>query len=143
MACLAAGTGVVGCCSRTVRGGGGGGLSLSLRSEALLFSSKVSVVRMGEAKKGLTVKAMAVAPKFKGTQRREKELTELIEKKVIEAKEVCGEDERSDECKVAWDEVEEISQAKADLRLKLEKQDPLEFFCQDHPETDECRLYED
>ncbi|KAL4650532.1 hypothetical protein ACB092_01G093900 [Castanea dentata] len=143
MACLAAGTGVVGCCSsRTVRGGGGGS-SLLLRSEALLFSSKVSVVRMGEAKKGLSVKAMAVAPKFIGTQKREKHLTEMIEKKVIEAREVCGEDERSDECKVAWDEVEEISQAKADLRLKLEKQDPLEFFCQDNPETDECRLYED
>lgn len=144
MACLAAGTGVVGCCSRTVRGGGGGGgSSLSPRSEALMFSKVSVLVRMGEAKKGLTVKAMAVAPKFIGTQRREQQLAEMIEKKVIEAKEVCGEDERSDECKVAWDEVEEISQAKADLRLKLEKQDPLEFFCQDNPETDECRLYED
>ena len=143
MACLAAGTGVVGCCSRTVRGGVGGGSSLSPRSEALMFSKVSVLVRMGEAKKGLTVKAMAVAPKFIGTQRREQQLAEMIEKKVIEAKEVCGEDERSDECKVAWDEVEEISQAKADLRLKLEKQDPLEFFCQDNPETDECRLYED
>lgn len=116
---------------------------MSLRSEALLFSKVSVLVRMGEARKGLTVKAMAVAPKFIGTQRREQQLAEMIEKKVIEAKEVCGEDERSDECKVAWDEVEEISQAKADLRLKLEKQDPLEFFCQDNPETDECRLYED
>lgn len=69
----------------------------------------------------------------------------MIEKKVIEAKEVCEGDERSEECKVAWDEVEEVSQAKADLRLKLEieKQDPLEYFCQDNPETDECRIYED
>lgn len=88
------------------------------------------------------VKAMAVA-KFKGTQMREKKLTEMIEKKVLEAKEVCKGDQTSDECKVAWDEVEEVSQAKADLRLKLEKQDPLESFCQDNPETDECRIYED
>ena len=102
---------------------------MSSRSEALLFSKVSVLVRMGEAKKGLTVKAMAVAPKFIGTQRKEQQLAEMIEKKVIEAKEVCGEDGRSDECKVAWDEVEEISQAKADLRLRLEKQDPLEFFC--------------
>lgn len=88
---------------------------------------------------------MMMLGKYKGTQMREKQLTEMIEKKVREAKEVCGEDGKSDECKVAWDEVEEVSQAKADLRLKLEimHQDPLESFCQDNPETDECRIYED
>lgn len=81
--------------------------------------------------------------KYKGTQKREKQLTEMIEEKVNEAIEVCLGDERSDECKVAWDEVEEVSQAKADLRLKLlQKQDPLESFCQDNPETDECRIYD-
>ncbi|XVE68359.1 hypothetical protein DITRI_Ditri09bG0062000 [Diplodiscus trichospermus] len=76
---------------------------------------------------------------------REKQLTEMIKKKVTEAKEVCEGDETSDECKVAWDEVEEVSQAKADLRLRLEieKKDPLEFFCQHNPETEECRVYED
>lgn len=81
--------------------------------------------------------------KFKGTQMREKQLAEMIEKKVVEAKEVCEGDETSDECKVAWDEVEEVSQAKADFRRRLEKQDPLEYYCQDNPETDECRVYED
>ena len=70
MACLAAGTGVVGCCPLTVRGGGS---SLSPRSEALLFSKVSVLVQMGEAKKGLTVKAMAVAPKFIGTQRKEQQ----------------------------------------------------------------------
>ncbi|KAF9602036.1 hypothetical protein IFM89_024793 [Coptis chinensis] len=88
------------------------------------------------------VKAMGVL-KYKGTQMREKKLTELIEKKVLEAKEVCQGDEKSDGCKVAWDEVEEISQAKADLRRRLEKEDPLEYFCSENPETDECRIYED
>ncbi|GMN34657.1 hypothetical protein TIFTF001_004809 [Ficus carica] len=66
----------------------------------------------------------------------------MIEKKVKEATQVCEGDQTSDECKVAWDEVEEISQAKADFRRKLEKEDPLESFCQDHPETDECRVYD-
>ncbi len=90
----------------------------------------------------MSVKATGMA-KFKGTHMREKHLTEMIEQKVIEAKQVCEGDMTSDECKVAWDEVEEVSQAKADLRRKLEEQDPLEFFCQDNPETDECRVYED
>ncbi|XWS74564.1 hypothetical protein CRYUN_Cryun01aG0009000 [Craigia yunnanensis] len=92
----------------------------------------------------MTVKVMRTA-KYKGTHMREKRLTELIEKKVTEAKEVCKGDETSGECKVAWDEVEEVSQAKANLRLRLEieKKDPLEFFCQENPETDECRVYED
>lgn len=85
---------------------------------------------------------MAVA-KFKGTQMREKHLTEMIEKKVMEAKEVCEGNQTSDECKVASDEVEEVSQAKADLQWKMEKEDPLEWFCQENPETDECRIYED
>ncbi|KAF9686558.1 hypothetical protein SADUNF_Sadunf02G0001700 [Salix dunnii] len=39
--------------------------------------------------------------------------------------------------------VEEVSQAKADFRRRLEKQDPLEYYCQDNPEVDECRVYED
>ncbi|KDO37996.1 hypothetical protein CISIN_1g038225mg [Citrus sinensis] len=64
----------------------------------------------------VNVKGMA---KFKGTHMREKELTEMIEQKVREAKEVCQGDETSVEYKVAWDQVEEVSQAKADLRLKL------------------------
>ncbi|XP_055834275.1 calvin cycle protein CP12-3, chloroplastic [Solanum dulcamara] len=85
----------------------------------------------------------AGVPKYKGTQMREKHLTEMIEKKVKEAKEVCGQDARSDECKVAWDEVEEVSQAKAHLRIKLQhNEDPLEPYCQDNPDTEECRTYE-
>ncbi|XP_041017697.1 calvin cycle protein CP12-3, chloroplastic [Juglans microcarpa x Juglans regia] len=117
----------------------------SFRSAASLpmISLPVRIHANGKTNKGLTVRAMAVA-KFKGTQRREKQLTEMIERKVTEAKEVCEGDETSDECKVAWDEVEEVSQAKADLRLKLQQEkDPLESFCQDNPETDECRVYED
>ncbi|XP_068647605.1 calvin cycle protein CP12-3, chloroplastic-like [Aristolochia californica] len=87
-------------------------------------------------------KAMAVV-KFKGTWMRDQHLSEMIEKKVLEAKEVCEGNNESDECKVAWDEVEEVSQAKADLRRKMEKEDPLESFCTENPETDECRIYED
>ncbi|XP_022941081.1 calvin cycle protein CP12-3, chloroplastic [Cucurbita moschata] len=83
--------------------------------------------------------------KYKGTRMREKLLTEMIEKKVMEAKEVCKGDETSgsDECKVAWDQVEEVSQAKAHLLRKLQTQDPLEYFCRDNPQLDECQIYEE
>ncbi|KAL6176249.1 hypothetical protein ACLB2K_052884 [Fragaria x ananassa] len=115
--------------------------STDLTSAALVSFPVRVAIPAGQRKVGMRVMAVA---KFKGTQMREKRLTEMIEKKVLEAKEVCGEgDPITDECKVAWDEVEEVSQAKADLRLKLKDSDPLESFCQDNPETDECRLYED
>lgn len=82
-------------------------------------------------------------PKFKGTHVREQKLSELIVEKVGEAQEVCQENESSEECRVAWDEVEEVSQAKAHLRQRSQKQDPLESYCKENPETDECRIYED
>ncbi|KAG7587274.1 hypothetical protein ISN45_Aa02g024880 [Arabidopsis thaliana x Arabidopsis arenosa] len=83
--------------------------------------------------------------KYKGTKMREEKLSEMIEEKVKEATEVCEAEERLEECRVAWDEVEEVSQARADLRIKLKllNHDPLESFCQENPETDECRIYED
>ncbi|KAA8528858.1 hypothetical protein F0562_036213 [Nyssa sinensis] len=76
------------------------------------FSEKMSPIiclpERSKARWSLTVKSMGGMAKFKGTQMREKKLTEMIEKKVMEAKEVCeGDGESSDECKVAWDEVEE------------------------------------
>lgn len=107
-----------------------------------LFSATLPSLRSGRRAAGGGRSEIKV---YKGTHMRERRLTEMIEQKVAEAKQVCGEDETSDECKVAWDEVEEVSQAKADLRVKIHQlqQDPLEHFCQENPETDECRVYED
>ena len=103
--------------------------------------SMLQFTRKKKKKRAAVAVAMAT-PKFKGTQMREQQLNEMIERKVKEATEVCDGNQSSDECKVAWDEVEEISQAKADFRLRLEKQDPLESFCQTNPDTDECRIYD-
>nr|CAD1828556.1 unnamed protein product [Ananas comosus var. bracteatus] len=47
------------------------------------------------------------------------------------------------ECAAAWDEVEELSAAASHARDKLKENDPLENYCKDNPETDECRTYED
>ncbi|KAJ3677679.1 hypothetical protein LUZ60_003403 [Juncus effusus] len=87
--------------------------------------------------------------RYKGTVRREEALTEMIEKKVAEAIEACegGQGSKySEGYRVAWDEVEEISQAKADFRRRIAESggaDPLESFCEGNPESDECVIYDD
>lgn len=110
------------------------------------FQEKIPIPYRRLSGKNQRVRAMGMAKykyKYKGTHMREKHLTELIEKKVIEAEEVCKGDQTSDECKVAWDQVEEVSQAKAHLLRKLDTQDPLEYFCRDNPQLDECQIYEE
>ncbi|KAK2997435.1 hypothetical protein RJ639_047351 [Escallonia herrerae] len=116
-------------------------LSLSNLKPNPTVSLNAREVRPAATSLYVGVKAMGGGgAKFKGTQMRERKLAEMIESKVVEAREVCGGDNKdSDGCRVAWDEVEEISQAKAHLRQKLEREeDPLESFCRGHPDNDEC-----
>lgn len=49
------------------------------------------------------------------------------------------------DCAVAWDEVEELSAAASHMKSNQydPSNDPLERYCEDNPETDECRIYED
>jgi hypothetical protein len=76
--------------------------------------------------------AAAAKRRYKGTAMRE----------VAEAMEACdgqrGE-EKDDGCRVAWDEV---SQAKADLRRRIAEapDDPLEPFCADNPDAEDCAV---
>eukprot|EP01024_Parvocaulis_polyphysoides_P004823 TRINITY_DN1119_c1_g1_i1.p2 TRINITY_DN1119_c1_g1~~TRINITY_DN1119_c1_g1_i1.p2 ORF type:complete len:113 (+),score=31.69 TRINITY_DN1119_c1_g1_i1:169-507(+) len=66
-----------------------------------------------------------------------------IEKAIEEAKEDC-ETGTAEECATSWDVVEEMSAAAAHKKAQSEaNKDPLENFCKDNPETDECRVYED
>lgn len=97
--------------------------------------------RSGESE----VRAKAEVRKYRGMRIREKHMAKMIEEMVQEALVEIEGDDQSDECKVAWDEVEEVSRAKADLRRRLGEgdADPLEWFCQENPDTDECRVYED
>ncbi|KAK3014923.1 hypothetical protein RJ639_009939 [Escallonia herrerae] len=120
-------------------------LSLSNLKPNPTVSLNAREVRPAATSLYVGVKAMGGGAKFKGTQMRERKLAEMIESKVVEAREACGGDNKdSDGCRVAWDEVEEISQAKAHLRQKLEREeDPLESFCQGHPDTDECFVNSD
>eukprot|EP00271_Cylindrocystis_brebissonii_P017381 TRINITY_DN4512_c0_g1_i1.p1 TRINITY_DN4512_c0_g1~~TRINITY_DN4512_c0_g1_i1.p1 ORF type:complete len:128 (-),score=17.69 TRINITY_DN4512_c0_g1_i1:436-819(-) len=69
-----------------------------------------------------------------------------IAKSIEEAQAVCADPNNTEECAVAWDEVEELSAEAAHAKARSKEaaiSDPLEKFCADNPETDECRTYED
>lgn len=65
---------------------------------------------------------------------------------IKEAEEAC-ETGASPDCAVAWDSVEEISSAvahkKAQEKADSASTDPMEIYCKDAPDADECRVYED
>ncbi|XP_038692975.1 calvin cycle protein CP12-1, chloroplastic-like [Tripterygium wilfordii] len=70
-------------------------------------------------------------------------ISEKVEKSIKEAEEACADNPVSGECVAAWDEVEELSAAASHARDKKKGSDPLEEFCKENPETEECRTYED
>ncbi|CAO2192874.1 unnamed protein product [Urochloa humidicola] len=62
---------------------------------------------------------------------------------IKKAEETCADEKVSGQCAAAWDEVEELSAAASHARDKLkESSDPLENYCKDNPEADECRVYD-
>ncbi|KAL1543968.1 calvin cycle protein CP12-2, chloroplastic-like [Salvia divinorum] len=69
-------------------------------------------------------------------------LTNKVEESIKAAEEACAGDAVSGECAAAWDEVEELSAAASHARDKQKDSDPLETYCKDNPETDECRTYD-
>ena len=70
-------------------------------------------------------------------------ISEKVAESIEKAKEACEGDAASGECAAAWDEVEELSAAASHARDKVKDSDPLETYCKDNPETNECRTYED
>lgn len=67
-----------------------------------------------------------------------------VEQAIEDAEELCSADDTSPGCANAWDEVEELAAHAAHMKTaKKDNSDPLEQFCADNPETDECRVYED
>lgn len=65
-----------------------------------------------------------------------------VEGAIKEAEEACESGSEA-ECATAWDTVEELSAAKSDKEKKAERKDPLEEYCEEAPDADECRVYED
>ncbi|KAE8708693.1 Calvin cycle protein CP12-1 [Hibiscus syriacus] len=54
----------------------------------------------------------------------------------------CSDDPASGECVAPWDDVEELSAAASHARDRMKENDPLETYCKDNPETDECKTYD-
>ncbi|KAJ4843040.1 hypothetical protein Tsubulata_037510 [Turnera subulata] len=69
-------------------------------------------------------------------------ISEKVQESIENAKEACAGDPASGECVAAWDEVEELSAAASHARDKKKDSDPLEEYCKDNPETNECRTYD-
>ncbi|KAL9318834.1 hypothetical protein ACSQ67_015351 [Phaseolus vulgaris] len=69
-------------------------------------------------------------------------LSEKVEESIKSAEETCSGGGADAECAAAWDEVEELSAAASHAREKQQQSDPLENYCKENPETDECRTYD-
>ncbi|CAM8987798.1 unnamed protein product [Rhodiola kirilowii] len=69
-------------------------------------------------------------------------ISDKVAESIKEAEEACAGDPVSGECVAAWDTVEELSAAASHAREKNKNSDPLETYCKDNPETDECRTYD-
>ncbi|KAJ8636323.1 hypothetical protein MRB53_010590 [Persea americana] len=69
-------------------------------------------------------------------------IAEKVQESIEKAKEVCEGNTESGECAAAWDEVEEVSAAASHARQRQKEFDPLENYCEDNPETIECKTYD-
>ena len=69
-------------------------------------------------------------------------ISDKVEESIKNAEQACSDDPTSGECVAAWDEVEELSAAASHERDRKKDSDPLENYCKDNPETDECRTYD-
>ncbi|CAN7052574.1 calvin cycle protein CP12-2, chloroplastic [Brassica rapa] len=87
-----------------------------------------------------TTNRMAAVRPVKATP--EGVISDKVEKSIKDAEETCAGDPVSGECVAAWDEVEELSAAASHARDKKKDSDPLEEYCKDNPETNECRTYD-
>eukprot|EP00270_Netrium_digitus_P001903 TRINITY_DN120_c0_g1_i3.p1 TRINITY_DN120_c0_g1~~TRINITY_DN120_c0_g1_i3.p1 ORF type:complete len:144 (-),score=27.10 TRINITY_DN120_c0_g1_i3:340-732(-) len=118
------------------------GLCVSSPPRTTLLSSKVSTKVCGQASVSLPLRRLQVIA-LATPSPKEIELSEKIAEGVANAQVTCDDPNATVECAAAWDEVEELSTAAADLKAKAKTSDPLEEFCEDNPEADECRVYSD
>ncbi len=71
------------------------------------------------------------------------EIKDKIQEELQEARTVCDtEGKNSAECAAAWDAVEEL-QAEASHQRQSKPKNSLELYCDENPEADECRVYDD
>ena len=67
-----------------------------------------------------------------------------IEQEREQARAVCDlEGANSPECAVAWDTVEELQAEASHKQQSAPKKNSLEVYCDENPDANECRVYED
>ncbi|KAL6763466.1 CP12 domain-containing protein [Haematococcus lacustris] len=73
-----------------------------------------------------------------------KDLDAKVEEALKEADETCeSKGTTSKDCEVAWDQAEELLAAKAHKKAaEKANSDPLEQYCNEDPDADECRVHE-
>ncbi|KAF5827003.1 small protein associating with GAPDH and PRK [Dunaliella salina] len=64
-----------------------------------------------------------------------------VQQALKEAEAACK-DGNSAECTTAWDNVEEVSAAVNDKKREAKSTDPMDKFCEDNEDADECRVYD-
>ena len=70
-------------------------------------------------------------------------IQEQIEQARAEARAACeANGDTSNDCAVAWDNVEEL-QAEAAHKMNKKQKTSFEQYCDDNPDADECRIYDD
>ena len=71
------------------------------------------------------------------------DVNEQIEQEREQARQACQtKGDTSPECAAAWDAVEEL-QAEASHKRQVKPKTSLERYCDDNPDADECRIYDE
>ncbi|NJM96575.1 MAG: hypothetical protein HC800_04665 [Phormidesmis sp. RL_2_1] len=71
------------------------------------------------------------------------DIQEKIKSEIESAREACAADgSDSDNCAAAWDAVEELQAEASHQREKQAEKSPFDQYCDDNPEADECRVYD-
>jgi len=71
-------------------------------------------------------------------------IQEKIQQELEAARNACDTSgDTSSECAAAWDAVEELQAEAAHQRAKEPQKTSFDQYCEDNPDADECRVYED
>ncbi|MGD1899986.1 MAG: Calvin cycle protein CP12 [Phormidesmis sp.] len=69
------------------------------------------------------------------------DIQEKIKTEIEAAREACS-TEDAEGCAAAWDAVEELQAEASHQRDKESEKSPFDKYCDDNPEADECRVYD-
>ena len=71
------------------------------------------------------------------------DIQEKIKTEIEAAREACSTETKDTEaCAAAWDAVEELQAEASHQREKDADKTPFDKYCDDNPEADECRVYD-